>query len=339
MQAKWWFVILFIALISLVSVVASGCGIEQKRQRSGLQITTVEASAAAYLNGTYLNKTPLIEKNLRPGTYTIKLVADDTSLAPFEDQITLNPGTLSTLTWKPASRAELSSSIVYQLESLSENQPFWKQWFKSDTEKTTGELKIVSVPDNAIINLLNQSDRQFAPFVFTNLPAGQVDYSVFLPSYETHQHTLDIKAGYRTTAIVKLAKNPPETKTAGVSIAATEDQVLGAQTNISTSSSVRAIDASLSAKPGTPAVLIKATGFSENGDEVLRVRTLPDKAAPTIGMAKVGTRLPYAGEASDGWYKVLFAQQPGWVSQSYSVLENATASAQSTVATAAAAKR
>lgn len=209
MQPKWWLIISIIAVFSLASVIASGCGIEQKRQRAGLQITAVEATAAAYLNGTYLNKTPLIEKNLRPGTYTVRLVADDTSLAPYEDQVTLRSGTLSTITWKPAIRTELASSVIYELESLTANLPFWRKWFATEEQKTTGDLKIVSIPDNAIITLEGQQDRQFAPFVFVGLPAGQIDYSVFLPSYETHQHTLDIKPGYRTTATITLAKNPP----------------------------------------------------------------------------------------------------------------------------------
>lgn len=329
MQPKWWFTIFVVGLLSLLGVVASGCGIEQKRQRAGLLITTVDATAAAYLNGTYLNKTPLIEKSLRPGIFTIKLVADDTSLVPFEDQVTLHAGTLTTLTWKPASRAELSSSVVYQLESLTENQPFWRQWFKSEAEKTSGELKVVSVPDNAIIRLDNQEDRQFAPFVFTNLPAGSVNLSVFLPSYETHQHTLDIKPGYRTLAIIKLAKNPPEAGLAELTEAELEEHVLGAQ---SSSESASALDANMSALPGEPAVLIRATGFRENGDEVLRVRSEPNQAAPTLGMAKVGMRLPYAGESVDGWYKVLFAQKPGWVSQAYSQLENTSASMSATAA-------
>ena len=257
MQSKWWFFIFIVAIISLASVVASGCGIEQKRQRSGLQITSVEATAAAYLNGTYLNKTPLIEKNLRAGTYTVRLVADDTSLAPYEEQVTLTPGTLSTLTWKPATRAEFSSSIVYQLESLTASQPFWRRWFATTAEKTTGDLKIISVPDNAIINLTGQNDRQFAPFVFSSLPAGKVDYSVFLPSYETHQHTLDIQPGYRTTALIKLAKIPPESGEGGSTTeAATEEQILGA---IETASASGARTASSSAKPGQPANSLSAS--------------------------------------------------------------------------------
>ena len=257
MQSKWWFFIFIVAIISLASVVASGCGIEQKRQRSGLQITSVEATAAAYLNGTYLNKTPLIEKNLRAGTYTVRLVADDTSLAPYEEQVTLSPGTLSTLTWKPATRAEFSSSIVYQLESLTASQPFWRRWFATTAEKTTGDLKIISVPDNAIINLTGQNDRQFAPFVFAGLPAGKVDYSVFLPSYETHQHTLDIQPGYRTTALIKLAKIPPESGEGGSTTeAATEEQILGALESASASG---ARTASTSAKPGQPADLLSAS--------------------------------------------------------------------------------
>ena len=257
MQSKWWFFIFIVAIISLASVVASGCGIEQKRQRSSLKITSVEATAAAYLNGTYLNKTPLIEKNLRAGTYTVRLVADDTSLAPYEEQVTLTPGTLSTLTWKPATRAEFSSSIVYQLESLTAAQPFWRRWFATTAEKTTGDLKIISVPDNAIINLTGQNDRQFAPFVFSSLPAGKVDYSVFLPSYETHQHTLDIQPGYRTTALIKLAKIPPESGEGGSTTeAATEEQILGA---IETASASGARTASSSAKPGQPANSLSAS--------------------------------------------------------------------------------
>ncbi len=327
MQPKWWFITLVLGTISLVSIIASGCGIEQKQQRAGLQITTVEATAAAYLNGTYLNKTPLIEKNINPGTYTVRLVADDTSLAPFEEQVTLHPGTLSTVTWKPASRTELSSSVIYELESLTRSLPFWRQLFTSKAEQTTGDLKIVTIPDNAIINLASKSERQFAPFIFTTLPAGQVDYSVFLPSFETHQHTLDIKAGYLTTAIIKLAKNPPQSGESGLSQAQMDEQISAAATTSGTNDATQAAEASLSAKPGEPAVLIKTTGYLENGIEVLRVRSEPSQSSTTTGMAKVGLRLPYENETTDGWYKVLYAGKVGWVSQSYAALENASPSA------------
>lgn len=257
MQPKWWLIISIIAIISLTSVIASGCGIEQKRQRAGLQITTVEATAAAYLNGSYINKTPLIEKNLRPGTYTIRLVADDTALAPYEDQITLHSGTLSTLTWKPASNDALASSVIYELESLTENLPFWRKLFQTTEQKTTGELKIVSEPDNAIITLADQHDRQFTPYVFLALPAGQIDYSVFLPSYETHQHTLDIKPGYRTTAKIKLAKNPTEWGIGGSSTNAEETDTLDSSNEASPSAS-----ASTSATMNTRSVASRSASAS-----------------------------------------------------------------------------
>jgi len=262
MQPKWWLIIFVVAIITLVSVVASGCGIEQKRSSSGLQITSVEATAAAYLNGSYLNKTPLIEKNLRPGTYTVRLVADDSSLTPFESQVDLNAGTLASVTWKPGLRPEYSSSVIYQLEPLETAAAWWMFWKNAGESAQTGELKIVTTPDNAIINLTDQHDRQFAPFVYTSLPAGEINYSVFLPSYETHQHTLTIKPGFRTTAIITLAKNPIEMDDGQRVEAATEEQILSVgnatsaallKTASSSAQSTASAEASTSAKASASA--------------------------------------------------------------------------------------
>lgn len=310
MLKRRWLTIGVVVLLTVVGITASGCGIDQKRQRAGLLITTVDATAAAYLNDTYLNKTPLIEKDLKPGTFTVRLVADDTSLVPFEDQVTLTAGTLTTLTWKPATSAELASSVLYQLEPLEETGPFWKKWLPSDSEEATGELKVISVPDSAIIRLDEQDDRQFAPFVFSPLPAGQINLSVFLPSYETHQHTLDIQPGYRTTAVFKLAKNPPDT------VVESEPA----------SPSATSPTASISATASERSVVIQKTGYFENNVEVLRVRASPDASAITIGMAPVGVRLPYRDAQQTGWYGVRFGDTPGWVSQTYAVLEDESGS-------------
>lgn len=44
------------------------------------------------------------------------------------------------------------------------------------------------------------------------------------------------------------------------------------------------------------------------------VRTRPSTSGTAFGIVKLDTHLPYLGEESDGWYKVLFDGKTGWVS-------------------------
>ena len=44
------------------------------------------------------------------------------------------------------------------------------------------------------------------------------------------------------------------------------------------------------------------------------VRTNPDKNASSIGIVRTGDQIPFLGEVSNGWYKVDYKNQIGWVS-------------------------
>ena len=53
------------------------------------------------------------------------------------------------------------------------------------------------------------------------------------------------------------------------------------------------------------------------------VRTAPNTEGKKLGVAHEGDELPYGGQTSDnGWHRVEFRNQNGWVSGKYSRLVN-----------------
>lgn len=176
----------------LCSFFFSGCqAILEHRSKSGLQVITDDVPSAVYLDGQYLNSTPLIEKELKPGSYSLKIEPNDISLQPYETSITLRKGLLTVVTWKPAERPEMSGGVIYEMEKLDNS--------------SASEISFTTIPDEAIITLEGR-EKEFSPFVFTNIPPGNKSFEVTLPSYETQNHTINVQPGYKMLVRIQLAK-------------------------------------------------------------------------------------------------------------------------------------
>lgn len=314
-----------LGLVLLVSATLSGCTFFSKNSYSGIQIQTNETSSNIFLDDNYIGRSPLIEHNLKPGTYTLKITPEDASFVSYETTVTLHKGTLTVVAWNPATTPELSGGVIYDLEPLR--------------SKTT-EVSLTTIPDNAIVNFGNY-DKEFSPHVFTNVTPGHTEVEVTLPSYETQKHTLDIIPGYRMNLSFKLAKlrsseeelkgnngldgtntSSQEASTSGK----TQDSSPSAQpqnqnnNNEASSATSSASSTKLNTLPpprsAKGSIKINPTNYFENDIEVLRVR----KSTPygqTIGFAPVGSLLPYLNEKDEGWLKVWFKDQEGWVSEQY----------------------
>jgi hypothetical protein len=301
---KWLRQIIFVIVVSLTF---AGCSFDllSYKAKSGLQVITNENSpSAVFLDGQYINKTPLIEKNLKPGVYHILIQPEDTTLVPYETDITLRKGLLTVITWKPDKRPELSSGVILEMEALE------------DKNKT--ELRFNSIPDGAILTLNGQ--KEFSPVTIPDVPAGEQEFDVTLPSYETQHHKIHVQTGYRTTVTVKLGKlqaNGPTDPTANAD--ASGSATASASTDVSSG-----LTASPSASAGATVagtVTILKTGFMQNGTEVLRVRATPETTGAEVGFAPVGSSYPYLGEQKNGWYKITFNNSIGWVNGAYAQLK------------------
>lgn len=295
----------FVVLI-LSSFVLAACNPLDSKVKAGLQVETGTVSSTLFLDGQYLDKTPFINKDIKPGSYTLKIQPDDPNLVPSEMQVNLRQGLLTVVTWLPGAAPEVSGGVVYEMEKL----PSGKE----------AQLSVVTIPDAAIIKL-DGREKEFAPLSINNLTPGEKEYEISLPSYDPQKHTVNLIEGYKTTITIKLAKSQLEpTRQPASSL----PSVLGA--TATTSSALSRLTASISSslalppKPSPVAgskVRIKATGFEREGVEGLRIRDSAGADSNEIGFAATGSELVYLKESLAGWYKVQFDGKIGWVSSHY----------------------
>ncbi len=286
---------IFILVVSTFFL--SGCSVLERKNVAGLQVITSDVASSLFLDGQYLDKTPYINKTIKPGEYTLKIQPDDTQLTPYETQISLRRGALTVITWKPGDRSENSGGIIYEMEEIKSSK---------------GELSFITVPDNSIIRF-DQGEQQFSPLVLRNIEPGHHQFEISLPSYEKQQHTINVIKGYRINITAKLAKaTPPGDTNSQQQSDPTEEILENANTLTATES------ASISGQ----AVTIQPTGYFQSGTEVLKVRKTASSSAEIIGHALVGKSYPYLNETLSGWHKIEFNNQSGWISDQFSKLLN-----------------
>ena len=175
----------------------SGCSLKEildLKAKSGLQVVMEETKPASlFLNDEFLDKTPYIFKDLKPGIYKLKIVPKDKKLAEYETQVTLTVGTLTVVTWNPGKTPETSGGIIFEL-------------LPSQTaDKTKAEIDFSTIPDNVIITFDNQP-QTFSPLILKNVEPGNHELEVKLPSYQTQKLTLNAIAGKKLQVTIKLAK-------------------------------------------------------------------------------------------------------------------------------------
>ncbi len=294
MLTKWWSRLLLILLSGLF---LSGCTLFEQKNLAGLQVKTEDIPTAVFLNDQYLDQTPLINKELKPGTYELRLEPNQPELASYQTQVTLRKNLLTVVNWKPGEKVESSGGVIYELEAIGGKR---------------GEISFVTIPDNVLVKLEDR-EQTFSPVTYQDLAAGTYQFSLFLTAYEKQEHTLEIPKGHRVTVTAKLAR--------------LDDDTFSNRLNRAETATLSAREASLAAQltPTADAtqsgtVLIQPTGYFENDQEVLRVRATPDITSQQLGVVSVGESYPYLGQEGDNWYQIKFEDQTGWVSASYAQL-------------------
>lgn len=297
------------------SLVLSGCtSFFDKNNKAGLQVLTNDVTASIFLDGQYVEKTPYINKELKPGQYALRIEPEDSSLVPYDTTVNLGRGLLTVVTWKPGTQMELSGGVVYELEKLS------------STKQT--ELSIITIPDGAVVSI-DEGEKEFSPLLKTDIKPGTHEIAISLPSYESQSHTINVVEGHRLNVLISLAKNPTDDQISTSQATTTPTASNSADTRqqttaASTSAQKSDLDSvELSANPPTgPTIMITSTNFFQDGKEVLRVRDGMGAGAKELGFAPVGSRYAYLNETSGGWYKINFQGTEGWVSGTYAKLEN-----------------
>lgn len=301
-----------ILLVAVAAVSLSGCSLLDKKNIAGLQVITNDVSSSLFLDGQYLDKTPYINKEIKPGSYTLKIQPENQKLIPYETQVTLRKGTLTVVTWNPGNKSENSGGVIYEMEKINSNQ---------------GELSFITIPNNSIITF-DQGEQQFSPLVLKDIEPGHHQFEISLPSYEKQHHTINIIKGYRINVTAKLAKakyeadktQKSETSDTNLesSSSAHKDETVK---NLIMKESLEDVEATQTASISGQAVKINKTSFFQDGKEVLKVRKKANPTAEIIGYAKVGKSYSYLDEAN-GWFKIKIDNQSGWVSGHYAQLLN-----------------
>lgn len=300
---KNWILAIFGLLFSTFTL--SGCtDIFQKPLKSGLQIVTEGSSASVFINGQYLDKTPLVKKDFKPGEYYLEIKPDDDQLAPYETSISLRGGFYTVLIWQFGITPQQSGGVTYEMEQIA------------DTTKT--EVEFNSIPDGAILEIQGR-DNTFTPIVFDQQNPGTLEYKLSLPSYETQEHTIDLALGYRSIVTAKLARLPQTDETVIPSVTPAPSLVAGP----SLAPKFAQPDATASASDKNyQYITIKPTKLFIDGREVLRARSAPSVTAEQVGLVEVGQKYPIIAQPQDGWIKIQLENgAAAFVSGAYGELE------------------
>lgn len=289
--------------VAVCAFTLSGCTLLDKNTKAGLQIITGDVASTVFLNGQYLEKTPLIEKELKPGDYTVRIQPDDPGFVAHETQVTLRKGLLTVITWKPGIRPETSGGVIYEMEPLKNKQ--------------SAEVSFVTIPDGAIITLEGK-EKEFSPVIIPSVSPGKSEFEVTLPSYETQRHTINVVQGFRMLVSVKLAKLESSVEPSPAPTSNASDSANLAPS--ATSSATTAPSASSSAQQAGPSVQIMPTGYFKDGKEALRVRETPSVAGTEIGFVYVDQTYPYLGTTTNNWLQISVNDKQGWVSADYAKL-------------------
>jgi hypothetical protein len=291
--------------VCLGTFLFSGC---LPQLKGGLQVLTDDVPATVYLDGKLMEKTPYLNKDLKSADYMLEIRPDDVSYVPYQTKVTLKSGMLTVVNWKPGKRPETSGGVIFETESLR--------------DKKMTELVITTIPDGGII-YVDGVARGFAPVTVQGLTKGEHQLEVRLPSYETQLQPINVLEGYRILVTAKLGKQeyqapkPSSLATSSATLAATASASPSSSPN---SSSTATTAATKKQTLPAPKVTIKSTNFFQNGKEVLRVRSDATASSRELGFATVGDDYKYLNERKEGWVKIQFGTQVGWIAQQFATV-------------------
>jgi uncharacterized protein YgiM (DUF1202 family) len=250
---------------------------------AGILIKTTP-TATVFINGEEVGQTPY-EATREAGEVTVKLVpqAGTTPLAPYETRVTLSPKIQTIINREFAATEEASRGEIISFERVGGKE---------------ASLAVVSIPDSAEV-YIDGKQIGFAPYKTSLFAAG--DHQVILKAPNYTERTLSVRtvAGYKLTAVVKLAPSGETTPTP----TPTPEEI----------------------KVTMVEILTTPTGY-------LRVRATPSAGAAELAQVEPGEKFRYLEtDSATGWFKIEYlpAQagekgKEGWVSSQYAkIIEEA----------------
>lgn len=287
-----------ILLVITSSLLLAGCTPKDLfiKAPGGLEITTTPTSTV-FINDENKGETPFSDKNIKPGTYTLKLVpTSGTNLLPYETKLTLI-SKATTIISRIFAESELDSSgYTLQLQEEPSGGTF---------------LSVISDPDTVNVTI-DDKPSGFTPLSKLAVTPGSHSLLVTSPGFLEQSLSVNTGKGYNLIVNFKLA---------GQTITLTPPPV-------ATDSAVASPLPSLSPAPTSPKPSASATTMQKPYIEIgetetgwLRVRKDASGTSQELGKVNTGEKLKYLGESTDlGWHKVEFESSIGWVSGKYVTL-------------------
>jgi hypothetical protein len=286
-------------------IIFSACSLPfGKNQKSALDVKS-NPVAAVYINDAHVGSTPFYKDDLKPGTYTIKLVVEENPNLSWQTQVDLKPQLLTNITKSFGTSEDVSSHFTLSLEPIN--------------NKEQAQISVISLPDSAVVKNDNQPVG-FAPVEISSISPGDHQILVGSPGYKQLNIPVRAIAGHRLTVYVKLAKDK-EVGLASPSPTpkpATDSAKINAKKTTEDSEKTEDV-ATKSAKIDIekPYVTIKTTPTGW-----LRVRSEPSGLTDNeVAKIDVGKSFPFTKDNQAGWYQIEYEEgELGWISSSYADL-------------------
>lgn len=259
---------------------------------AGLEITT-SPSATVFIDGASKGETPYSDKNMKPGTYTLKLVpSSGDNLAPYETKLVLTSKASTIITRAFAQSDFDTSGYTLQLQ-----------------EDTSGGTTISVISDPDTINVtLDDKPIGFTPLSKLATTPGSHKLLVVSPGYIQQELSVNAVKGYNLIINFKLAS-----QTITLSPSPTSTPSSTTTTSLASAPPASTSSATVMSKPY---VLI---GTTDTG--WLRIRKEASGTSEELGKANTGEKLKYLGESTElGWHKIEFEGAVGWVSGKYTTI-------------------
>jgi hypothetical protein len=274
-------------------------------------------TATIFLNGNTIGRTSY-DAEQKEGEYQIKLIPENvaTETASWSDKIIIFKGTATVIRVDLGkSSFDTSVQIFYVIKSENKNL--------KDNE---GEIEVEVEPAGSTIQI-DRDEKGISPSLITPVARGEHELTVSSPGFFPRTEKINIEAGYKTVAKIKLAINQDyknmdtlrqefNEKTASESAAASAEAILSTPsakiiplTNISPTPISKTLGKTYIIISDTP------TGF-------LRVRSEPSVSASESAQVNPQSRFEVIEENS-GWYKIMYEKDKyGWVYSQYADKEN-----------------
>ncbi len=263
--------------------------LDKQNEFGSLKVQSYPASTIFLDNVATGKPTPYRDDRIRVGEYSIKLipVGDATQSASWQGRVKINKNTLTYVNRELGNSDVTSAGEIFMVTKM-ENRP---------KNKNYGELYIETDPQGAIV-FLDNDEKGIAPLLLSDILEGTHELKIFMPGFFPRINKVNIDAGYRVSAMVKLAIDQSQKR-------ATDSGTLK-----------QPATATESAKTNQKTIIIEdtPTGF-------LRVRNEPSVSASEAAQVRPGDRYSVI-EEQEGWYKIEYKEgSEGWISSEYATAE------------------